>query len=74
MQRYGFVTGDGDLQAIADVNRVRGEWGRYPVEVWERLQVELVSGRQQVLYRYWWLYEEEYGCDVGTEPPSLLGF
>lgn len=49
-------------------------WVRYPVEIWERLRVELVNGQQQVLYRYWWLYEEEYGCDIRTERPSLRGF
>ena len=36
---------------------------------WERLTVEFLDGQQGVLYRFWQGYEDEYLCQIDSEPP-----
>ena len=41
----------------------------YRPATWERLTVEFLDGQQGVLYRFWQGYEDEYLCQIASDPP-----
>jgi hypothetical protein len=43
--------------------------GDYRSATWERLAIEFLDGQQGVLYRFWQWYEDEYLCQIDSDPP-----
>jgi hypothetical protein len=53
-------------EVLAIAPRVSG----FRPATWERLTVEFLDGQQGVLYRFWQGYEDEYLCQIASDPPS----